>query len=119
MTESQELMARRLEDALVARDESWYELTLIVCGASQLSTRAIANARLFCEKYLEGRYHLSIVDLHEHPSSALNGQVLAAPTLVKNQPLPVQKFVGDLSNTERLQAVLGLRTPDLHEAGEG
>jgi circadian clock protein KaiB len=112
MTESQELMARRLEDALVARDESWYELTLIVCGASQLSTRAIANARLFCEKYLEGRYHLSIVDLHEHPSSALNGQV-------KNQPLPVQKFVGDLSNTERLQAVLGLRTPDLHEAGEG
>jgi circadian clock protein KaiB len=109
MTTPQDSTLRRFEDALVARDEAWYELTLIISGASQLSARAIANARKFCESYLTGRYHLTIVDLHENPASVLNAEVLAAPTLVKNQPLPVQKFVGDLSNSEKLRSAFGLR----------
>jgi circadian clock protein KaiB len=38
----------------------------------------------------------------------LSGQVVAAPTLVKTQPLPMRKFVGDLSRTEHVVAALGL-----------
>lgn len=98
----------RLEEALARRAETNFELTLIVSGASDLSARAIANATLLCETHMAGRYHLSVVDLNEAPASMLSGQVLAAPTLVKTRPLPVQKFVGDLSRTERVVAALGL-----------
>jgi circadian clock protein KaiB len=108
MTSPHNSTSRRFEDALAARDETWYELTLVIIGASQLSARAIANARQFCETFLAGRYHLAIVDLHEEPASVVGSQVLAAPTLVKNYPLPVQKFVGDLSRTEMVLMAFGL-----------
>lgn len=65
---------------------------------------------------MAGRYQLSVVDLHEAPASVLSGQVLAAPTLVKTRPLPVQKFVGDLSRAERVLAALDLPSGALPQA---
>ena len=41
-----------------------------------------------------------------HPEAAKVGQIIAAPTLVKELPAPVRKFIGNLSQTERL--LLGL-----------
>jgi circadian clock protein KaiB len=116
MTTPNEATLKRFEDALADRDESWYELTLIVSGASALSSRAIANARRLCDTYLEGRYHLSVVDLHEEPTSVASEHVLAAPTLVKTRPLPVRKFVGDLSHTNRVLVALGLSVTAAAEA---
>jgi circadian clock protein KaiB len=107
-TTPEDTTTTRFEAAALRRAETVFELTLIVSGASELSARAIANATLLCETHMAGRHHLSVVDLHEAPASVLNGQVLAAPTLVKTQPLPVQKFVGDLSQTNRVLAALGL-----------
>jgi circadian clock protein KaiB len=108
MTTPNEAAIGRLVDALALRDEAWFELTLIVSGASDLSARAIANATRLCEEHMNGRYHLSVVDLHEAPASVLSSQVVAAPTLVKTQPLPMRKFVGDLSRTDKVLAALGL-----------
>lgn len=102
---------RRMEEAVARRDEAHVELTLIVSGASDLSARAIANATALCEEHLGGRYHLSVVDLHEAPASVAAGQVLAAPTLVKTQPLPLRKFVGDLSRADKVLRALGLPDP--------
>lgn len=108
MTTPHDATLEQYEAAAARREDNWYELTLIVSGASELSTRAIANARRLGEESLGGRYHLSVVDLHEEPASVLSGQVLAAPTLVKNRPLPVGKFVGDLSRTDMVLRALGL-----------
>jgi circadian clock protein KaiB len=85
-----------------APDDIDYELTLFVSGASDLSARAIANARQLCDVRLGGRCHLSVVDVHEDPDAVLRSRVVAAPTLVKNRPLPARKFVGDLSNTDEV-----------------
>jgi circadian clock protein KaiB len=116
MTTPNNAMLKRFEDALAQRDDSWYELTLIVSGASALSARAIANARRLCDTHLEGRYHLSVVDLHEEPANVASDHVLAAPTLVKNRPLPVRNFVGDLSHTDRVLLALGLPVTGASEA---
>jgi circadian clock protein KaiB len=112
VTVPHDVTLRQFEEALASRDETHVELTLIVSGASDLSARAIANATRLCEAHLAGRYHLSVVDLQEAPSSVLSGQVLAAPTLVKTQPQPMRKFVGDLSRTEKVLVALGLPVPD-------
>jgi len=108
VTTPNELAIHRLEEALAIRDRAPFELTLIVSGASELSARAIVNATALCEEHMSGRYNLSVVDLHEAPASALSGQVVAAPTLVKTLPLPMRKFVGDLSETHTVLAALGL-----------
>jgi circadian clock protein KaiB len=107
----------RLEAAAALRATEIVQLTLIVSGASELSARAISNATRLCETHMPGRHHLSVVDLDEAPASVLSGQVLAAPTLVKTRPLPVQKFVGDLSNTQRVLIALGLPPASAPDAG--
>jgi circadian clock protein KaiB len=88
--------------------EPHYDLTLFVNGASDLSARAIADARTMCEAHLGGRHALAVVDIHEDPAAALRSQVLAAPTLVKNQPLPVRRVVGDLSDPTKVRQALEL-----------
>lgn len=93
---------------MTAPAEPSYDLTLFVSGASDLSARAIANARELCESHLAGRYHLSVVDVHEEPAIVLGSRVLAVPTLVRNRPLPVRKLVGDLSDARKVLTALEL-----------
>ena len=87
------------------------ELRLYVAGPTPRSIRAIANIRAICETYLAGRYSLEVIDIAEHPGRAEGEQIIAVPTLVRNLPLPLRRFIGDMSQTERV--MLGL---DLGEA---
>ena len=96
------------DPVVVGDGEVFYELTLYVSGASDLAARAIANARRLCELHCEGRYHLSVVDIHEDPSSLLTNNLLATPTLVKSQPAPVRRVVGDLSQSAKVISTLDL-----------
>lgn len=95
----------------VGSGDGSHQLTLFVSGGSDLSARAIANARRLCEMHLDGRYHLSIVDIHEDPAAVRTSRVRAAPTLVQYRPLPVRRVVGDLSDTDRVLLGLGIRAP--------
>jgi circadian clock protein KaiB len=108
MTAPHRATRKRFDAELAAQDEIRYELTLFVSGASDLSARAIANARNLCDLHLEGRYQLSVVDVHENPSAVLSSELLATPTLVKNLPLPARRLVGDLSRTDKVLLALEL-----------
>jgi circadian clock protein KaiB len=90
-----------------------YVLLLYIAGLTPRSTRAISNIRKICEEYLHGRYDLEVVDLAQHPALAAGAQIIAAPSLIKKSPLPLRRFVGDMSQTERI--LLGL---DLRDAAE-
>ena len=85
-----------------------YVLRLYVTGATDRSHRAIANIRGFCERYLKGRYDLKVVDIYQQPSLAQDQQIIAAPPLVKSEPPPEKRLVGDFSDGNRLSASLGL-----------
>ena len=94
-----------------------YVLRLYVTGATDRSLRAIANIRGFCERYLKGRYDLRVVDIYQQPSLAQAQQIVAAPTLVKREPLPPKRLVGDFSDQDRLGASLGLRPQETKGGG--
>jgi circadian clock protein KaiB len=66
--------------------------------------------RKICAEHLEGRYQLEIIDIYQQPIFAKEGQIVAAPTLVKELPPPLRKFIGDMSHTDRLLAGLDVRT---------
>ena len=84
------------------------ELTLFVSGASDLSARAIADSRKLCDVHLQGRFRLSVVDVHGDPDATLSSGVHATPTLVRPSPLPMRRFVGDLSDADAVLLRLGL-----------
>jgi circadian clock protein KaiB len=86
-----------------------YVLKLYVTGMTERSARAIASIRELCEKHLEGHYSLQVVDIYQHPQLTREEQIVAAPTLIKQLPLPLRRMVGDLSDRERVLFGLDLR----------
>ena len=79
-----------------------YSFKLYVSGLTPKSLRAIENIKALCEEHLKGRYELEIVDIYQHPEQAMEAQIVAAPTLIKELPLPLRKFIGDLSDKEHI-----------------
>jgi circadian clock protein KaiB len=67
----------------------------------------VANVRAYCEGELDGAYELEIVDLYEHPERAQPANIVVSPTLVRSFPGPVRLLFGDMSDKERLGALLG------------
>lgn len=102
-------VAQAMEAAAAARANAHYVLRLYVTGTTSRSGRAVANIRKICEDHLEGRYDLEVVDITQHPTLAEGEQIIAAPTLIKKLPLPLRRFIGDMSQTERILIGLDLR----------
>jgi circadian clock protein KaiB len=86
-----------------------YLLRLYVAGQTPNSIRAIDNIKRICEEYLEGRYDLEVVDIYQQPVLAKGDQIIAVPTLMRKLPLPLRKFIGDMSTIERILVGLDLR----------
>jgi circadian clock protein KaiB len=62
------------------------------------------------EDHLKGRYELEVIDIYQHPTLASGEQIIAAPTLVRKLPLPLRKFIGDLSNIDKILMGLDIKS---------
>lgn len=82
---------------------------LYVSGNTSRSTVAIANVRRICDRYIPEHYDLEVIDVYQQPAATKNAQIVALPTLIKELPFPSQRFVGDMSNAERIVVGLDLR----------
>jgi len=96
--------------SLVSRRSDKYVLRLYVAGASERSRQAILRVRQLYEVELKGSCELRVIDIYQQPILARDGQIVATPTLVKELPLPVRRFIGNLTNTSRLFVALDLGT---------
>lgn len=83
-----------------------YRLRLYITGSTPRSTRAVQNLRRICERHIRGRYEIEIVDIYGNPEAARQGQVIASPTLVRVEPEPLRRIIGDLADED--QVLLGL-----------
>jgi hypothetical protein len=50
-----------------------------------------------------------VIDLYQQPKLAKREQIIAAPTLIKKLPLPLRRFIGDMSDTEKLLIGIDLK----------
>jgi circadian clock protein KaiB len=101
-------VAEAMRIAITAHTSPHFRLRLYVTGSTRHSTQAITNIRKICEEYMDGRYDLEIVDIAQHPELAAAEQLIAAPTLIELSPLPVRRFIGDMSRTDRFLLSLDL-----------
>lgn len=87
-----------------------YLFRLYVAGGTSRSSQAITNVRKICEQYLAGCYELEVIDVYQKPAVTKTADLVALPTLIKELPLPSRRFVGDMSNSERIVIGLKLRS---------
>ena len=94
-----------------------YILRLYVTGSTGRSLRAVYNLKKICEEHLSDEYELEVIDIYKDPAAAREEQIIAAPTLVKKLPRPIRKFVGDMSNTQKILVGLDLYQRQENEEG--
>ena len=90
-----------------------YILRLYVAGMTSRSARAVDNVRAFCEKHLEGRYDLQVIDVYQQPAIAIDEQVIALPMLIKKSPGMERKLIGDMSDKPKVLKGLEINAVNL------
>ncbi len=109
-TKSVKTSTEEFEQAISGKNKKEkYHLKLYITGMTELSMRAVENIKRICEEHLKGRYVLDIIDIHKNPVLPKGEQIIAAPTLIKKIPLPLRRFIGDLSNTDKVLLGLDLK----------
>jgi len=86
------------------RKERWL-LKLYVAGPGVASMRARQNLERFCQQHLPGLYRIEVIDLLQQPELARVHEIIAVPTVVREQPAPIRKAIGDFSIVERTPSV--------------
>ena len=104
-------MSKEKQDKLNGVDKKngcEYVLRLFITGATPNSIRAISNIKEICEGHIKGKYLLEIIDVYQQKSIAEQEQLIALPLLIKKQPYPERRMIGDLSDTNKVLKVLGV-----------
>ncbi|MGE5308134.1 MAG: circadian clock KaiB family protein [Deltaproteobacteria bacterium] len=99
---------QRFEELAARGSQGKFRLKLFVIGMTEKSCRAVNNLKHVCDEKLKGRYELEVVDICQKPELTRSYQILAAPTLIKEDPLPRKLLVGDMSDRSRVLKGLGL-----------
>ncbi|WP_445246032.1 circadian clock KaiB family protein [Microcoleus sp. OTE_8_concoct_300] len=94
------------EQSLSQSQEEYYILRLYISGTTLQSVTALQNIKKICEEHLQGRYELEVIDIYQQTEAIISDNIVAVPTLIKKLPMPLQKMIGNLSNTEKV--LLGL-----------
>jgi circadian clock protein KaiB len=85
-----------------------HQLRLYVAGSSARSLRAIRNVKRVCDSELAGHYQLEVIDIYKEPLRAVQDQIVAIPTLIKQAPGALRRLIGDMSETNMLRKGLDL-----------
>lgn len=83
-------------------------LTLYVAGMGPRSARAILEARRLLDRWLDDRYALRVVDVHQQPD-LVGATIPGAPALVREGPGRPSTYVGDLADDEEVVRAFRLR----------
>jgi circadian clock protein KaiB len=81
---------------------------LFVAGNEPNSRQARQNLAQICERYLGKRCQIDIYDVLQDFQTALDNRILVTPTLIRVSPLPRVTIIGNLSDTPKVLAALGL-----------
>ena len=96
------------EKTLAQPGGQYVQLRLFVAGAGSRSARAIADFKRLCSEFLPRNCEVEIVDIYAQPERAMQAQIVAVPTLVREKPQPMRKFVGELGDPGRIARALGV-----------
>jgi len=83
-----------------------------VAGATARSRQAVLRVQKLCEEDVKGGCELKVIDIYQQPKLARDNQIVATPTLIKDLPRPVRRFIGNLLNLTSLFGELSSTAKD-------
>lgn len=81
-------------------------LRLFVSGRSARSQQVLAEVQRMLDARLSTPSEVEVIDVLERPDMAERDRILATPTLVRYEPPPPRRVIGDLSDAEELLSFL-------------
>lgn len=96
-----------------------HQYRLYVVGDTPAGQRARDNFKVIQEVILSGNAELEIVDVLTSPERAEVDRIVAVPALVRIEPPPSFKIIGDLSDSAHLRSFFAVagRDDDPQEDG--
>lgn len=89
-----------------------YRFKLYVAGTAGRSAGGADSLRRLCaERFAPGEYDITVVDVLAALAEADAARILVTPTIVRTEPLPIVRVIGDLSATIKVAQALGLPAP--------
>jgi circadian clock protein KaiB len=85
-----------------------YSMRLFVAGKEPNSVMAHNNITRMCLTHLQDNYTLEIIDVFENHTTAMEENILLAPTLVIDTPTR-EIIIGNLKNELQILTALGIR----------
>lgn len=80
----------------------------VIGGENSRSKRNILRLNEIMENNFKGNYEIVVVDLLLDPEKGEEDRIMAAPTVVRKVPPPIQKIIGSLADEDRVLAGLDL-----------
>jgi circadian clock protein KaiB len=81
-------------------------LRLFVSGHSALTEHILMTLQEVLETSRYRPYSLKVIDVSKHPEQAEADQISATPTLVRVEPGPIKRLVGDLDDPQAILKLL-------------
>jgi circadian clock protein KaiB len=88
--------------------DGYYCFRLYIAGTNLKSILALKTIKYICETYLKDNYDLEVIDVYQQPELTEGQKIVAVPTLIRILPLPLQRIIGDLSQTDKIMMALNL-----------
>jgi circadian clock protein KaiB len=86
-----------------------FRLTLYIAGEGARSATAERDLRQLCEDRLDAdEFEITVVDVLAAVSEADTARILVTPTIVRTDPVPVVRVMGDLAAADQIADALGL-----------
>ena len=85
-----------------------YQLKLFIAGQTGGARQALSNLRAVLEDILGNQYELEVIDILGQPQRAEEARILATPALIREDPPPMRRVIGDFSDRDRVLSGLAL-----------
>lgn len=76
---------------------------------------ALRNLKTLCEARIPNLYEIEVVDIEEEVQRAIDDAILAVPMLVRLEPKPMRRIIGNLSDVQRLAFALDIKMQEPNE----
>jgi circadian clock protein KaiB len=86
--------------------KSLFRFSLFISGDGLISKKAIFNCKKSLDFFLQSNYEINIIDVFENPKLAIEENIIALPILIRKNPLPELRIIGDMSNLELFKTEL-------------
>lgn len=96
----------RSRDEPSSTDACRMRLRLFIAGDGPNSRTAVSNLRALLEQYSASQVELEVIDVFKDPQRGLAERVFVTPMLLRVEPPPERRILGNLSDRAILLSVL-------------